>query len=69
MNKITFLSVPLAVLIIPITLTFGEELKPIPLLKPQRDIGRPRMSTCSALPKALRLLYADQLTGRLWQRR
>jgi SagB-type dehydrogenase family enzyme len=45
MNKISFLSasVLLAVLIIPITLTYGEELKPIPLLKPQRDIGKPLM--------------------------
>jgi SagB-type dehydrogenase family enzyme len=45
MNKISFLSasVLLAILIIPITLAFGEELKPIPLLKPQRDIGKPLM--------------------------
>jgi SagB-type dehydrogenase family enzyme len=45
MNKILFLSASLifAVLIIPITLTFGEELKPIQLLKPQLDIGRPLM--------------------------
>lgn len=45
MNKISFLSTSLilAVLIIPITLTFGEEIKPIQLLKPQLDIGKPLM--------------------------
>ena len=45
MHRILFLpaSLILAVLIIPITLTFGEEIKPIPLLKPQLDIGRPLM--------------------------
>jgi SagB-type dehydrogenase family enzyme len=45
MNRISFLFTPLilAVLIIPITLAFGEELKPIQLPKPQLDIGRPLM--------------------------
>ena len=45
MNKISFLSASLilAVLLIPITLTFAEELKPIQLLKPQVDKGRPLM--------------------------
>jgi len=45
MNKISFLSasVLLTFLILPFTSTFGEEVKPIPLLKPQLDIGKPLM--------------------------
>lgn len=45
MNKRSFLSafLILPVLLIPITLTFAEELKPIQLLKPQVDGGRPLM--------------------------
>ena len=45
MDRISFLSVYLllGVLIIPISLTFGEDLKPIHLLDPQLDIGRPLM--------------------------
>ena len=45
MNRISFLSASLllGVLIIPINLTFGEDLKPIHLLDPQLDIGRPLM--------------------------
>ena len=45
MNKILFSSASLilAVLFIPITLTFAEDLKPIQLLKPQVDRGRPLM--------------------------
>ena len=45
MDRISFLSVSLllGVLIIPISLTFGEDLKPIHLLDPQLDIGRPLM--------------------------
>jgi len=45
MNRISFLSASLllGVLIIPINLTFGEDLKPIHLLDPQLDIGRPFM--------------------------
>jgi len=44
-NKILFSSASLilAVLFIPITLTFAEDLKPIQLLKPQVDRGRPLM--------------------------
>ena len=45
MNKILFSSASLilAVLFIPITLTFAEDIKPIQLLKPQVDRGRPLM--------------------------
>ena len=45
MNKISFLSAaPLvAILLICATLTFADELKPIQLLKPQVDSGRPLM--------------------------
>jgi len=45
MNRMSFLymSLLLAVLIIPGTIAFGEELKPIQLPKPQLDIGRPLM--------------------------
>jgi len=45
MNRMSFLSMSLllAVLIIPSTLAFGGELKPIQLPKPQLDIGRPLM--------------------------
>ena len=45
MNRMSFLSMSLllAVLIIPGTLVFGGELKPIQLPKPQLDIGRPLM--------------------------
>lgn len=45
MYKILFLSLSLilTVLIMPNNLTFGEGLKPILLLKPQLDIGRPLM--------------------------
>ena len=45
MNRMSFLSMSLllAVLIIPGTIAFGEELKPIQLPKPQLDIGRPLM--------------------------
>jgi SagB-type dehydrogenase family enzyme len=45
MQKILFISASLvlAVLIIPVNLTFGEGLKSIPLLKPQIDTGRPLM--------------------------
>jgi len=44
-NKILFSSASLilAVLFIPITLTFAEDIKPIQLLKPQVDRGRPLM--------------------------
>ena len=49
MNKISFLSASLllAFFILPFTSTFGEELKPIPLLKPQLDIGKPLMKVLS----------------------
>ena len=45
MNKISFISASLLLtfLILPFTSTLGEELKPIPLLKPQLDIGKPLM--------------------------
>ena len=49
MNKMSFLSASLllAFFILPFTSTFGEELKPIPLLKPQLDIGKPLMKVLS----------------------
>jgi len=45
LNKISFISASLLLtfLILPFTSTLGEELKPIPLLKPQLDIGKPLM--------------------------
>ena len=45
MNKISFLSAALVLAFLPIctALTFAEELKPIQLLKPQVDKGRPLM--------------------------
>jgi SagB-type dehydrogenase family enzyme len=45
MNRISSVSASLllAVLMIPVTLAFGEELKSIQLPKPQLDIGRPLM--------------------------
>jgi SagB-type dehydrogenase family enzyme len=45
MNKILFLSASFILMFLPIfaTLTFAEELKPIQLLKPQLDKGRPLM--------------------------
>jgi len=45
MNKILFLSVSFILVFLPIfaMLTFAEELKPIQLLKPQLDKGRPLM--------------------------
>jgi len=72
MNKISFLSASLifAVLIIPITLTFGEELKPIQLLKPQLDIGRPLMQVLkdrsSSRSFSTRKLPVQLLSNLLW---
>jgi len=72
MNRISFLSTSLllAVLIIPITLAFGEELKPIPLLKPQLDIGRPRMQVLkdrsSSRSFSTEKLHVQVLSNLLW---
>ena len=43
MNKILFFTTSLIILPIFVLLTFAEELKPIQLLKPQVDKGRPLM--------------------------
>lgn len=43
MNKILFFTTSLIILPIFVSLTFAEELKPIQLLKPQVDKGRPLM--------------------------
>jgi SagB-type dehydrogenase family enzyme len=72
MNKISFLSASLilAVLIIPVTLTFGEDIKPIQLLKPQLNIGRPLMQVLkdrgSSRSFSTKKLPLQMLSNLLW---
>jgi SagB-type dehydrogenase family enzyme len=72
MHKILFFSASLvlAVLILPVTLTFGEELKSVPLPKPQTDTGKPLMQALkdrsSSRSFSAEKLPVQMLSNLLW---